>query len=78
MKKISRFAIELFINCKRCFVLSYKFNTKLNIVDEAYTTKTCSNCNEINDIGSSKKYDCKKCDFTCDRDINASINIFKK
>ena len=28
-EKISRFAIELFINCKRCFVLSYKFNTKL-------------------------------------------------
>lgn len=22
-----------------------KFNTKLNILDEAYTTKTCSNCN---------------------------------
>lgn len=54
-----------------------KFNNKLNIVDEAYTTKTCSNCNEINDIGSSKN-DYKKCDFTCDRDINASINIFKK
>ena len=29
MKKISRFAVELYINCKRCFVLSYKFNVKL-------------------------------------------------
>ena len=29
MKKISRFAVELYINCKRCFVLSYKFNIKL-------------------------------------------------
>ena len=29
MKKISRFAVELYINCKRCFVLSYKFNIRL-------------------------------------------------
>ena len=29
MKKISRFAVELYINCQRCFVLSYKFNVKL-------------------------------------------------
>ena len=29
MKKISRFAVELFINCKRCFVLSYKYKIKL-------------------------------------------------
>ena len=29
MKKISRFAVELFINCKRCFFLSYKYNIKL-------------------------------------------------
>ena len=26
----------------------------------------------------TKKYDYKKCDFASDRDINASINIFKK
>ena len=28
-KKISRYAVELFINCKRCFVLTYKYNIKL-------------------------------------------------
>ena len=55
-----------------------KYNTQLNIVDESYTTKTCSNCNELNNIGSSKKYECKNCNFKCDRDINASLNIFLK
>ncbi len=29
MIKISRFAVESFISCKRCFVLSYKFKVKL-------------------------------------------------
>lgn len=55
-----------------------KYNTQLKIVDESYTTKTCSNCNELNNIGSSKKYNCKNCNFKCDRDINASLNIFLK
>lgn len=81
LNKVSKRCMLSLSHYKFREILKYqcnKFNTKLNIVDEAYTTKTCSNCNEINDIGSSKKYDCKKCDFTCDRDINASINIFKK
>ena len=55
-----------------------KFNTQLNVVDESYTTKMCSKCSTLNNIGSSKKYECKSCNFKCDRDINASINIFKK
>ena len=29
MKKISRFAVEQYLSCKRCFVLSYKHNLKL-------------------------------------------------
>ena len=55
-----------------------KFNVKLNIIDESYTTKMCSNCKELNNIGSSKKYICSKCNLKCDRDINASINIYNK
>ena len=55
-----------------------KFNVKLNIVDESFTTKTCSNCGVLNDIGRSKHYKCNSCKFECDRDINASINIFIK
>ena len=47
-------------------------------VNEAYTSKTCSNCGNIYDIGSSKTYSCKNCNIVIDRDINASRNIFLK
>ncbi len=55
-----------------------KYNCKLNIVNEAYTTKMCSQCKTINDVGKSKIFNCINCKFNCDRDINASINIYNK
>lgn len=55
-----------------------KYNTELHIVDESYTTKTCHNCDEINEVGRSKVYECKGCGMKCGRDINASINIYRK
>ena len=56
----------------------FKYNCKLKIVNEAYTSKTCHNCKQINNIGKSKTFECSKCKLKCDRDINASINIFNK
>ncbi len=42
------------------------------------TSKTCHNCLEINrDLGFSKIFKCKKCKINIDRDVNASINIYK-
>ena len=46
--------------------------------NEAYTSKTCTKCGNIYNIGSSKTYSCKKCNIVIDRDINASRNIFLK
>ena len=40
------------------------------------TTKTCSNCFEINDPKKEKIYNCIYCGFVQDRDINASKNIY--
>ena len=52
---------------------------KLVIVDEYYTTKTCSGCGILNHtVGSSKVFDCQHCKLSLDRDINASINILLK
>jgi IS605 OrfB family transposase len=49
------------------------------IMDESYTSKTCSKCGNIKqDLGSDEVYECKKCKMTIDRDINAARNILIK
>jgi len=55
-----------------------KFNNKINEIDEYLTSKTCCKCGNINKkLGTNKVYNCNKCKLTIDRDINASINIYK-
>ena len=46
-----------------------------SLVDEFNTTKSCSNCSKINNIGSSKEYLCKGCNNKYPRDINSCKNI---
>jgi transposase len=50
--------------------------TNLKLVNEYYTSKTCSNCGNYNDkLKGEKTYDCNKCNFKLDRDLNACRNI---
>jgi IS605 OrfB family transposase len=57
---------------------AFKFGCKITEVSEYLTSKTCSNCYVINDnLGSSKIFNCSSCNLCIDRDINASINIYK-
>ena len=51
---------------------------KIVLVNEAYTTQTCSFCGGMYKPGISKVYDCKNCNKRVDRDINASKNILMK
>ncbi len=48
------------------------------VCKEDFTTKTCSSCGYIYDIGKEEIYRCKNCHLCADRDINASKNIFMK
>lgn len=48
---------------------------KLSIVDEYNTTKSCSNCSKLNNIGSSKEYCCSGCKNKYPRDVNSCKNI---
>lgn len=50
----------------------------VKFIPEPYTTKTCSSCGHINDVGASKTFNCSKCSLTTGRDVNACKNIFMK
>ena len=52
---------------------------RVNIVDEAYTSKTCGCCGVLNEtLGGSKKFHCKSCGTAVDRDVNEARNIATK
>jgi IS605 OrfB family transposase len=48
------------------------------LVNEAYTTKTCSCCGKMHFVGASEVFRCPFCKARIDRDVNASINILLK
>ena len=68
----------------------YKFKTRLLykalrngkkviLTNESYTSQGCSQCGNLwKTLGSAKIYNCEKCKFICDRDLNASKNILMK
>lgn len=60
--------------------LKYKsdwYGKHFRVVDEKYTSKTCSNCGHV--IGSLnlniRRWKCPKCNIQHDRDVNAAKNI---
>lgn len=54
-------------------------NCKLYIVNESYTSKTCSNCGVLNyKLGINKTFKCESCEKTLDRDANGAMNILIK
>lgn len=63
-----------------------KYNKKLYIVDESYTSTQCGRCGEFNkferifddDDSERRKYICKHCNITFCRDLNASRGILIK
>ena len=56
-----------------------EWRTNVVIVDEKYTSKTCSVCGHVKTKQfTSKVYNCEKCLITIDRDRNGAINILKK
>jgi len=51
-------------------------NCKVIECNEAFTSKTCTNCGKIkDDLGGNKIYKCSKCKIIIDRDVNGSRNI---
>lgn len=46
--------------------------------NESYTSKTCSNCGNIQNIKGDKLYACNHCPQLMDRDVNAAKNIYMR
>ena len=68
-----------FFKFKERLLFKSKEKSKLVIcVKEHYTSKTCSYCGSLYNVGKSKVYNCSQCKNTMDRDINASKNILLK
>ncbi len=53
-----------------------EYGTRVVRVFEAYTSKTCSVCGKIHNIGSKKVMDCTACGTVLDRDVNGARGIF--
>lgn len=53
-----------------------KYGSIVTEVNEYLTTKTCSQCGRLNELGKSKIHKCR-CGMTADRDENAAKNIMK-
>jgi len=54
-------------------------NTRVDLIDEAYTSKTCSICGVQHlKLGGSKVFKCKHCNYKTDRDLNGARNILLK
>jgi putative transposase len=58
--------------------LCNRYNSKLYIIDESFTTKTCGNCGILNEVGSNKVFKCNNCTYCMDRDVHGARNILIK
>ena len=63
---------------ERLLFKSIERSKKVYLVNEAYTTQTCSFCGNKYNPGCSKVYNCVLCKRSIGRDVNASKNILMK
>ncbi|AKI78943.1 putative transposase [Acanthamoeba polyphaga mimivirus] len=74
-RRIATLNHELFLT--RLQQVADRFGSSVYAINEHMTTKTCSKCGRINEIGSSKVHKCA-CGMYAGRDENAAKNILKK
>ncbi len=80
--RLARCASDIAIGNLKCKIsyLAESAGRYFEEINEAYTSKTCSNCELIKEglKLSNRVFDCISCGFTLDRDLNAARNIAKK
>jgi len=55
-----------------------EYSSTMKECTEEFTSKTCTRCGQINEVGSQEIYKCSSCQLTIDRDINGARNIYLK
>ncbi len=82
-RKISKKTVKDMLNWnhykfrQRLIHQAKKYNCTVCIVNESYTTQTCSSCGYLHTkIGSKKIFNCPGCSIVIDRDINAARGIY--
>lgn len=79
LNKRSKSLMAAYRHCDFLDKLQFKathYNSKVFEVNEAFTSKTCSNCGFIkNDLKNADIYNCNSCHYIMGRDTNASKNI---
>lgn len=55
-----------------------EYSSKFIDCTEEYTSKTCTRCGVLNEIGMSEIFECSSCKLKIDRDLNGSRNILLK
>ena len=84
MKKLSKenrrkmSALSFYTFKQRLINKCKEINNTLFITNEAYTSRTCCSCGHLNTSSTNKVFNCKKCKYIVDRDINGSRNIMIK
>ena len=63
---------------QRLFYKAYVAGKKVIMVPEHYTSKTCSCCGVLNNIGSKEVFECCSCKMVTGRDMNACKNMMMK
>jgi transposase len=49
---------------------------KIEVIDEAYTSKVCSTCSNCkHELEGEKEYECNICNIKRDRDFNSATNM---
>ena len=70
--------LKFYLFKQRLLFKAHEKNKKVILVNEAYTTQTCSFCGENNKPMCLKNYYCAKCKINVGRDENAAKNIMMK
>lgn len=52
-----------------------EYGVNVYLCHEDYTSKTCTKCREINNVGGKEYFTCVSCGLSIDRDVNGARNI---
>jgi len=80
-KKMTKRLLSMFSYYKFRMKLNFKcaqYKKKLIIVDESFTSRTCTGCQQLGERNGEEEHRCLSCGLVIDRDVAGSRNILIK